>query len=555
MLLRRIYRCSFSVARTCMTKSQRNGPSSSSNGTKTYFITTPIFYVNAAPHMGHLYSSVLADTSGRYQRLHGKDVLFCTGTDEHGLKIQQAADNNKKCPEEFVSEISNSFKTMFDSFNIQYDDFIRTTEQRHIHTVQKFWKKLESNGCIYKGSYEGWYSVSDEAFLSDNDVTDGKDKNGQNIKVSIESGHPVTWMKEENYMFNISKYKQQILQWLDSGAIQPDIFTPIVKSWIENIPDLSVSRPSSRLSWGIPVPGDDTQTIYVWLDALVNYLTVCDYPEQHQQYWPANVQVIGKDILKFHGLYWPAFLFAAGLEPPKKLFCHSHWLVNSVKMSKSLGNVVDPMIVKEKYSADVFRYYLLREGVPHQDGNYNEEVAMEYVNADIVNTLGNLIGRCTGMSVNPQQIYPRKNEDIYLSKITASDRETFENLDILVDTVCEHYEKMLFRPGIESIMSYLRWANGLVQQHEVWKLAKSENESDLLQLKCVIHIALETLRVSGILLQPVIPTLSNKLLNRLGIPANRRTLKCAKVSYLNSPDGYPLGPNEGVLLKKIKVKK
>lgn len=517
---------------------------------ETFFVTTPIFYVNAAPHMGHLYTCVLADAVARYHRLTGKQVLFTTGTDEHGQKIQQAAEKDKTKPAEFTSRVSETFKEMFDSYNISYTDYIRTTEDRHFRTVHKFWKVLETSGSIYKGAYEGWYSVSDEAFVGENDVEDQKNENGQVVKVCRETGNPLTWMKEDNYMFALSQYKDKLHKWLQSAAVQPSLFQSMAENYLTDLDDLSVSRPQSRLDWGIPVPGDESQTIYVWLDALVNYLTVCGYPDQGSS-WPANIQVIGKDILKFHAIYWPAFLMAAGLDPPRKLFCHSHWLINSVKMSKSRGNVVDPMVIKDKYSAEVFRYYLLREGVPHSDGNFLEEKAVEYVNSDLVNTLGNLLSRCTSKAINADQIYPRKYHDTYISKITASDRETFENLDILIDTVEGYYKDMMFYKAIDSIMSYLRWANGLVQHHEVWKLAKSTSEKDIHHLKSVIHVALETLRVSGILLQPVIPNLSERLLNRLGVPKDKRTFQCAREPYLNSPE-LPLGTNEGVLLKVLK---
>ncbi|WAR28915.1 SYMM-like protein [Mya arenaria] len=426
---------------------------------KPFFVTTPIYYVNAAPHMGHLYSSVIADATARYQRLKGADVMFSTGTDEHGLK----------------------------------------------------------------GDYEGWYCVSDEAFLGADDVVDRTDKHGNTIKVSVESGHQVTWMKEDNYMFSLSRFKDQLHAWLDKD----------------------VSRSKSRLTWGIP--------IYVWLDALLNYLTVTGYPDTAVFPWPPDVQVIGKDILKFHAVYWPAFLTALGLELPKKIFCHSHWMVDGVKMSKSLGNVVDPMALKDKYSAEVLRYYLLREGVPQNDGNFNEKVAIEYVNSDVVNTMGNLLSRCTGTSLNPDQIFPRRNTDVYQSRFNTAERETFENLEMLTETVDNYYKELNFYKGIESVMSYLRWANSVVTVHEPWKLAKSQEEGDKAYVKTVIHIALETLRVGGILLQPVIPDIAARLLNRLGIPAELRTLEHAKKPYLNSPEHFPLGPNEGALLRRLNV--
>ncbi|XP_052784329.1 methionine--tRNA ligase, mitochondrial-like [Mya arenaria] len=520
---------------------------------KPFFVTTPIYYVNAAPHMGHLYSSVIADATARYQRLKGADVMFSTGTDEHGLKIQQAATQTKTSPDLFVSKVSQSFKTMFDGYHIGYTDYIRTTEERHHRTVTHVWNELVRRGHIYKGDYEGWYCVSDEAFLGADDVVDRTDKHGNTIKVSVESGHQVTWMKEDNYMFSLSRFKDQLHAWLDKDVIQPQMFDSNVRRWVDDLRDLSVSRSKSRLTWGIPVPGDNTQTIYVWLDALLNYLTVTGYPDTAVFPWPPDVQVIGKDILKFHAVYWPAFLTALGLELPKKIFCHSHWMVDGVKMSKSLGNVVDPMALKDKYSAEVLRYYLLREGVPQNDGNFNEKVAIEYVNSDVVNTMGNLLSRCTGTSLNPDQIFPRRNTDVYQSRFNTAERETFENLEMLTETVDNYYKELNFYKGIESVMSYLRWANSVVTVHEPWKLAKSQEEGDKAYVKTVIHIALETLRVGGILLQPVIPDIAARLLNRLGIPAELRTLEHAKKPYLNSPEHFPLGPNEGALLRRLNV--
>ncbi|KAH3804912.1 hypothetical protein DPMN_133205 [Dreissena polymorpha] len=521
----------------------------------SFFVTTPIYYVNAAPHMGHLYSSVIADATARHRNINGHDVTFSVGTDEHGLKIQQASKLHNLEPEVFVSQVSQMFKTMFDGFSIAYTDFIRTTEGRHKEVVQHIWSELMRQGFIYKGEYSGWYSVSDEAFLGEKDVLDKTDDQGNKFKVSAESGHPVTWLKEENYVFALSQFKDKLNAWLDKGVIYPKNFETDVRCYVNDLCDLSVSRSHSRLTWGIQVPGDPSQTVYVWLDALFNYLTVSGFPTKSQSVWPPDVQVIGKDILKFHAVYWPAFLMATGLEPPRKIFCHSHWRVDNTKMSKSLGNVVDPFALKNKYGgqADVLRYYLLREGVPHHDGNFNEKVAIEYVNADIVNTLGNLLQRCTATSLNPDQIYPRKYMDVYQSKFNTSDRETFENLEMLVETVNKHYDNLNFYLGIESIMSYLRWCNGLTQAHAPWKLKNSTNPSDIEYVKTVIHISLETLRVCGILLQPAIPAISDRLLSRLGIPAEKRTFELARKPYLNSPDFYPLGPNDGVLLKRLDV--
>ncbi|XP_070538863.1 methionine--tRNA ligase, mitochondrial-like isoform X2 [Ptychodera flava] len=376
------------------------------------FITTPIFYVNAVPHIGHLYSATLADTLHRWHRLLGyEDTIFATGTDEHGLKVQQAAARHDKPTKLYCDEVSHKFKELFNECDIQYTDFIRTTEERHYEAVNYFWNKLMSNGYIYEGTYEGWYAVSDEAFLTDSQVKDIRDERGNVIKVSMETGNPVEWTQEKNYMFRLSDFGARLQKWLEDNpnAIKPAKFIGIVQQWIqEGLPDLSVSRQRDRLEWGIPVPGDETQTIYVWLDALVNYLTVCGYPH-NTRLWP-GVNLVGKDILKFHAVYWPAFLMAADLPPPRSVLCHSHWTVNGQKMSKSKGNVVDPFEKVKTYTKDGLRYFLMREGVPHSDGDYSDEKVVRYLNAELVDTFGNLLSRCTGKALNPQQIFPAFDE-------------------------------------------------------------------------------------------------------------------------------------------------
>ncbi|KAK3592057.1 hypothetical protein CHS0354_019313 [Potamilus streckersoni] len=518
-----------------------------------YFVTTPIFYVNAEPHIGHLYSVVLADAASIWQRLLGNSVLFSTGTDEHGLKIQQAAQKADMPSLEYCDKISDKFRVLFNKAGIGYSNFIRTTETRHKEAVQEFWRVLHGNGHIYKGVYHGWYSVSDEAFLTEEETREISTAGGTKIRVSAESEQPVTWMEEKNYLFKLSDFKSELTRWLDKGVIQPQKFEGIVRNLLQDLPDLSVSRQRDRLSWGIPVPNDDTQTIYVWLDALVNYLTVAGYP--HAGFtWPPNCQIVGKDILKFHAIYWPAFLMAANLEPPRQILCHSHWTVEGVKMSKSRGNVVDPMGRIEKYTSDAFRYFLLREGVPHSDGNYSDQQVINYINSEIVNTLGNLLSRSTSLSINSEQIFPYLDKEMYMKHTVAFDRETFENLEQLSIEVDENYSNFNFYKGIESIMSYLHWANGVVQEHKPWELAKSSSDIDQLHLKVVLHIALETLRVSGILLQPVIPNIACKLLNRLGIPPGKRLVEHSRKPYLNSPN-LNLGSNEGILFNKLTEKK
>ncbi|KAG8188235.1 hypothetical protein JTE90_018825 [Oedothorax gibbosus] len=339
--------------------------------TNPFFVSTPIFYVNGAPHIGHMQSCLYADAFARMQRLLGKEVLFSTGTDEHGLKVQQVAETMKKSPREFCSEMSTKFQETFKESDVSFTNFIQTTDEYHKETVHNFWNKLNKNGCISKGRYEGWYSITDEAFVPSSQIKEVRE--GNIIKMtSIETGSVLEKMSEENYVFPLPQFEKDILYWLSKDVIQPTNFLEDVKRWIgEGLHELSVSRPRSRLSWGIPVPDDNSQIIYVWLDALVNYLTVGSQGRENIV-WPIDCHVIGKDILKFHAIYWPAFLIAAGYEPPRKIFCHSHWTVNYEKMSKSKGNVVDPQTLISKYSCDGFRYFLLRASVPHSDTNYSE---------------------------------------------------------------------------------------------------------------------------------------------------------------------------------------
>ena len=324
--------------------------------------------LDSEPHIGHLHSLLVADAIHRFKQLQGVDnTIFSTGTDEHGIKVQRAAEAKGVEPQVFCDQISERFQKMTIDFNSSNTTFIRTTDIQHKEIVHKFWNKLQENGHIYKSKYQGWYCSSDESFVTTvEDVT----KDGVTKKVSSESGHEVEWIEEENYMFKLSQFQEPLLRWLDTkpAVIVPDVFHALVKQIVsKGLQDLSISRPSNRLSWAIRVPNDESQTIYVWLDALANYLTVAGYPET--KLWPPDLQVIGKDILKFHAIYWPAFLIAAGLEAPRKILCHSHWTISDLKMSKSKGNVVDPFKKADHVTSEGLRYFLLRQGLPHQDGS------------------------------------------------------------------------------------------------------------------------------------------------------------------------------------------
>ncbi|XP_064206629.1 methionine--tRNA ligase, mitochondrial [Anguilla rostrata] len=532
-----------------------------------YYVTTPIFYVNAAPHIGHLYSALTADCLHRYKLMRGFRSKFSTGTDEHGLKIQQAADVAGKEPLVFCAEVSSKFQQLFQRCNISYTDYIRTTEARHRRAVEHFWTMLQNKGFIYKGSYEGWYSTQDESFLTPSQVEDSTDCKGTSIKISAESGHKVEWMKEDNYMFRLSAFRSLLQQWLEENpkAVQPERFHRRVLQWLQDdLPDLSVSRQRSRLQWGIPVPGDAEQTIYVWLDALVNYLTVAGYPESHCEWWSAAHHVVGKDILKFHAIYWPAFLLAAGLPLPKAIYVHSHWTVEGQKMSKSLGNVVDPVERSERFTVDGIRYFLLRQGVPDSDGDYYDDKIIKLLNNELAGSLGGLLNRCTALSLNPAQVYPSFCNTCFPRepaggsigvKVMQEDYKMLEAVSSLPAVMEQHFENLQIYKALEAIAGCVRQTNGFMQRHAPWKLDRRDSQ-DQRWLDTILHVSLECLRIYGTLLQPVVPATAEKLLSRLGVGPEERSWEIlnflARYHGRECPfEGRRLGPDTGVLFSRL----
>ncbi|KAB0380633.1 methionine--tRNA ligase, mitochondrial [Muntiacus reevesi] len=537
---------------------------------RAYF-TTPIFYVNAAPHIGHLYSALLADALCRHHRLRvPSDAAtgFSTGTDEHGLKIQQAAAAAGLAPSELCDRVSAQFQQLFREADVSSTDFIRTTEARHRIAVQHFWRVLKARGLLYKGLYEGWYCASDECFLPEAKVTRQPGPSGDLCPVSLESGHPVSWTKEENYIFRLSQFREPLQQWLrgDPQAITPEPFHHTVLQWLEEeLPDLSVSRRSSHLHWGIPVPGDDSQTIYVWLDALVNYLTVIGYPNaEFQSWWPTTSHIIGKDILKFHAIYWPALLLGAGMSPPHRIYVHSHWTVCGQKMSKSLGNVVDPRTCLDRYTVDGFRYFLLRQGVPSWDCDYYDEKVVKLLDSELADALGGLLNRCTANRINPSGIYPAFCTACFPSepgsagpsgRAQAEDYALVSAVATLPEQVADHYDNFQIYKALEAVSSCVRQTNGFVQRHAPWKL-NWESPVDAPWLGTVLHVALECLRVFGTLLQPVTPSLADRLLSRLGVSSTERSL--GELHFLSRFYGHPspfegrrLGPETGILFPRL----
>ncbi|CAH0393139.1 unnamed protein product [Bemisia tabaci] len=527
----------------------------------SYFITTPIFYVNAEPHMGHLYTALIADAAVRFQLLLKEDAspLFSTGTDEHGSKIQKAAESSNTSPGKYCSEISKRYQSLFDSCGIKYTHFIRTSDAAHKEAVQHFWIELEKRGHITPGSYSGWYCSADEAFLTDLQLKTVKNADNTEMKVSAESGRAVEWTEESNFKFNLGKFIPDVLHWLKTEQpVEPKPFYDLLLHWItelqnEGFTDLSVSRPSSRVHWGIQVPGHPEQTIYVWLDALVNYLTVAGYPKNLSK-WPPDVHVLGKDILKFHGLYWPAFLIAAGLEPPRKLQVHAHWTVDGEKMSKSVGNVINPFEKIESFSVSGYRYFLLREGTPHSDANYSETKILRMLNSELADSLGNLLNRCTGSAINVMQAFPAFSASEFdkLRQDNSDLADLANRIENLQDEVRHHYEAFNFYKGIEYTILTVHVINRFFEHCEPWNLKKDPAKSE--KLRCVLHATMESLRICAIALSPVIPVLSSTLLDKLSVAKDKRSWKNLVPSWKRKDfdEDLALSKEKVVLFQRIK---
>ncbi|KYB25592.1 Methionine--tRNA ligase, mitochondrial-like Protein [Tribolium castaneum] len=504
-----------------------------SQSNSKFFVTTPIYYVNASPHIGHLYSSVIADALYRWQQVLGAGKFkFSTGTDEHGSKIQQAAHKNNTNPSDYCTRVSSDYKRLSEVFSISYTDFVRTSDEEHKKCVHKFWNVLKNKGKIFSSKYAGWYCISDESFLTESQLKEKVGPDGRKTIISGESGHPVEWIEEVNYMFPLGSLQDDVKYWLRSeNAVRPAKFQKILLDMVSKgpLPDISISRPASRVHWGIQVPDDETQTVYVWLDALVNYLTAAGYSHASlHQIWPPSVQVIGKDILKFHGIYWPSFLIAAGLDPPLSILCHSHWTVDGEKMSKSKNNVVCPFQRSEIYSSDGLRYFLLREGVAHSDGNYSDTKVIRILNSELADTLGNLLSRCCGTALNPHQTFPKIEASAFES-VASSDvtKKLIEDVATLPDVCMGHYSNFNFYKAVDRVIATLHQANLFFETFKPWELKKESAKTR--ELDVVLHLTLETLRVCGILLQPIIPNIASNLLNKINVARERRTFSDAKI--------------------------
>lgn len=524
----------------------------------SYFITTPIFYVNSSPHIGHVHTLFLADALNIYMRLKlgTDDTIFSTGTDEHGIKIQTAAEVSGMQCSEFCDLNSAKFSRLFKKYNTTVTDFIRTSEERHVRSVQSIWNKLIEAGFVYKSTYSGWYCTSDEVFVPESQVAT-KVIDGLTIHVDG-NDNKVVWSSEDNYMFRLSELEDRVFEWLNKKRpILPRKFNDELINQMEKarIGDISISRPKSRLEWGIEVPGDSSQTIYVWLDALTNYLTVAGYPcnDQLLRRWPIDCQVLGKDIIKFHAIYWPAFLMALSLPLPTKLVCHSHWLVDNLKMSKSRGNVIDPWQENKLLTQEGLRYYMLRASTTHSDTDYNRTQALRRVNAELADTYGNLLSRSCASAINPEQKIPI---NILNSNQPAGIGELIDRLDKLGQSCAEYFERADFYKGVDEIMSVLRLNNRLYEDSKPWKLIKEVKKDE--QARVTYHnlqaVTFETLRICSILLQPITPMISKIALNHLEVTERLWQDARVKLSFDGTREAHRVVSNltSPVLFRRIK---
>ena len=486
-----------------------------------FYITTPIYYPSGEPHMGHAYSSILADVFARFKRNDNNNVFFLTGTDEHGLKIQTAAAKDGLNPLIYCDKISSIFKDLTTKLNLSNDDFIRTTEKRHHKSVSDLWDRLVKSGDIYLSKYKGWYSVSDEAYYNSDEIIE---KNGK--KFSTFSGSQVDWVEEESFFFKLSSWQQKLLEFYDNNTkfILPISRRNEVINFVKSgLKDLSVSRTS--FTWGIKVPNNDKHVIYVWLDALTNYLSALNFPDTndklYKRFWPACLHVIGKDILRFHAIYWPAFLLAAKLKPPIRVFGHGWILSGEEKMSKSKGNILDPLEIIKKYGIDELRYYLMKEVSHGSDGNISLKSLENCINSDLANNYGNLCQRIFSFLKNNCN-----NKVIKTQNISTADKKLIEQTDVLTKDLRNLMNNQNLNNYIKSVINISFLTNKYINDEEPWKL-KNDKE----KMSNILHLSLEQIAKISILLNPIIPKVTTKVLEALNI-----NLKSTNLSFLDGKD-------------------
>ncbi|HVY57710.1 MAG TPA: methionine--tRNA ligase [Xanthobacteraceae bacterium] len=478
-----------------------------------YYITTAIAYPNGVPHIGHAYEAIATDAIARFMRLDGYDVYFLTGTDEHGIKMLQTATKEGLTPRELIARNVPRFQAMVEMLNCSNDDFIRTTEERHHRSSAAIWERMEKAGDIYLSKYSGWYSVRDEAFYDEDETTVGEDgvRRGP-------MGTPVEWVEEESYFFRLSAYQDKLL---DLYARQPDFVLPEarlneVASFVRGgLQDLSISR--TTFDWGIKVPGDPKHIMYVWVDALTNYITAVGFPDvdspKFKRYWPADLHVIGKDIVRFHAVYWPAFLMSAGIELPRRIFSHGFLFNRGEKMSKSVGNVIDPFALAEAYGVDQLRYFFLREVPFGQDGNYSHDAIVARINADLANDLGNLAQR--SLTMVARGFAGRLPEP---GEFTAADTALLAEADALIGKAREAMKTQQLHQVLNAVWAVVAEANRYFAGEAPWALAKTDPRRQ----GTVLYVTAEVIRRVAILAQPFMPDSAGKLLDLVGVPAGER---------------------------------
>ncbi|KAL1993125.1 hypothetical protein VTN49DRAFT_3882 [Thermomyces lanuginosus] len=508
-------------------KLQHRVYATSADTKKPFYVTTPIFYVNAAPHVGHFYTMVLADTFKRWQLLLGNtDAQFLTGTDEHGIKIQRAAQKAGMDTQSFCDMNCKTFQDLAKMANIKNDHFIRTTDETHKEAVRYFWEMLQHRGYIYTSKHEGWYSVSDETFFPQSQVQSALDPaTGRKRMVSIETGKEVEWSSETNYHFRLSALRDQLLQFYHDN---PDFVRPkpfmdaVVKSVESGLSDLSISRPIERLSWGIRVPGDDSQTVYVWLDALVNYLTKAGYPfppgEESKLGWPADIHVIGKDIVRFHAIYWPAFLLALDLPLPRNILVHGHWTMNREKMSKSTGNVVNPFFAVDRFGIDTMRFFLTYQGPLGDDSDYDNSFIVRDYKKLLMSGIGNFINRVPRIVNRDVEPCMRAAAEDKLPEPSAEDVEFEEFLKSVPSRVADQMNNLNPKGAIREVMGIIDRGQKYFHATAPWEYKKT----DVTQAYRIIYNAMETFRITALLLQPFMPDKAAEILDMIRVdPAKR----------------------------------
>ena len=509
---------------------------------RTFYVTTPIYYVNDVPHIGHAYATLAADVMARFKRLDGYDVHFLTGTDEHGQKVEKAAAAAGLQPQEFTDKVSQSFRDLLPLMDYSPDNFIRTTEKRHYAACQALWQKLVASGDIYLGKYAGWYSVRDEAFYAEDETTVGPDGKRRAGPV----GNEVDWVEEPSYFFKLSAWGDRLLDFYDKNPrfIAPDSRRNEIISFVKGgLQDLSVSRTS--FSWGVPVPGDPKHIMYVWLDALTNYITECGYPDTGNplwRFWPADLHVVGKDIIRFHCVYWPAFLMSAGVAPPRRVFASGWWTTEGQKISKSLGNAIDSVALSREFGLDPVRYFLLREVPFGNDGDFQRRALIGRLNADLANAYGNLCQRV--LSIIGKNLGGKVPEK---GALTDADTALLDRARTLLDVVRGEIDEQAFHRALTSIWEVIAEGNRYVDAQAPWALAKT----DPARRDTVLWVLAETIRRVTLVVQPFMPGSTAKILDQLAIPAAERAF-AAFGTELKS--GTQLPPPQGVFPRYVEAK-